>query len=85
MRTHRQVTSVSTVEMIGGAARAYRESLGYTQRQAALVLGVTQRWLSGVERGLPKVLDARYVHILAILGVELQVVHLIQGAPDNNQ
>lgn len=64
-----KITLVST---LGAVVRDQRIAKGYTQREAARRLGVSQRWLSEVEAGKPKILDDNYLLTLATLGVTIR-------------
>lgn len=58
---------------IGALVRRIRKRERLTQVKLARMLGdgITQRWISELERGLPKTLDGRYIAVLRKLGVEL--------------
>lgn len=56
---------------LGRAVRHVRREAGLTQVELALRLGVTQRWLSELETGRPKILDARLFDVIAKLGIQL--------------
>ncbi len=62
---------IGTMADIGDAVRRVRVSAGMSQDAFAAALGTTQRYLSELERGLPKVLDDRLVAMLARAGVRL--------------
>lgn len=48
-----------------------RQRHGLSQVELAERLGVTQRYLSELETGKPKVLNARLLEVLLALGIEL--------------
>jgi len=54
---------------LGEVVRTVRLSHGLSQDELAAQLGVTQRYLSELERGRPKILDERYLGVLARLGI----------------
>ncbi len=56
---------------IGRVVREIRLAHGISQSALAEQLGVSQRYLSEVERGLPKILDDRYISLLNAVGVTL--------------
>ena len=56
---------------VGRAVRHARRELGMSQVELAQRLGVSQRWLSELETGKPKILDARLFDVLAQLGLKL--------------
>jgi HTH-type transcriptional regulator / antitoxin HipB len=56
---------------VGRAVRHARRELGMSQVELAGRLGVSQRWLSELETGKPKILDARLFGVLAQLELNL--------------
>lgn len=56
---------------VGRAVRHARRELGMSQVELAERLGVSQRWLSELETGKPKILDARLFDVLAQVGLNL--------------
>ena len=56
---------------VGRAVRHARRELGMSQVELAERLGVSQRWLSELETGKPKILDTRLFDVLAQLGLNL--------------
>lgn len=56
---------------LGRAVRHARRDLGLSQEALAERLGVTPRWLSELETGKPKIIDARLFDVLAQLGLRL--------------
>ncbi len=56
---------------VGRAVRHARHELGMSQVELAERLGVSQRWLSELETGKPKILDARLFDVLAQVGIKL--------------
>ncbi|HZL81698.1 MAG TPA: helix-turn-helix transcriptional regulator [Demequina sp.] len=56
---------------VGRAVRHARGELGMSQVELAERLGVSQRWLSELETGKPKILDARLFDVLAQVGLNL--------------
>lgn len=58
-----------TPEDLGRAVRHMRRDAGLTQQELADRLGVSQRWLSELETGRPKILDARLFDVIAALGI----------------
>ncbi len=60
-----------TPEDVGRAVRHARRALEMSQVELAERLGVSQRWLSELETGKPKILDARLFDVLSQLGLAL--------------
>lgn len=56
---------------LGAVVRSVREQNGMSQVQLSSMIGVSQRWLSELERGMPKVIDGRYFDVLTKLGIHL--------------
>jgi len=56
---------------LGRLIRRTRESHGVTQRDLAVRLDVSQRWLSELESGKGKQINERYFAVLAALGIRL--------------
>ncbi len=56
---------------LGFLIRRIRESHGLNQRQLATRLAISQRYLSELESGKPKRIDAHYLSVLAALGIAL--------------
>lgn len=56
-------------EDLGRAVRHVRVVAGLTQVELAARLGVSQRWLSELETGKPKILDDRLFDVVARLGL----------------
>lgn len=48
-----------------------RSRAGLSQASLAETLGVSQRWLSELETGKPKVLNDKFLDVLTQLGIEL--------------
>lgn len=65
------IGEISTTADIGDAVRRARAATGMSQEAFAAALGTNQRFLSELERGLPKLLDDRLVAILTRAGVRL--------------
>jgi len=63
---------IRSPEDLGRAIRHVRRVAGLTQRDLADQLQVTQRWLSEIETGKPKILDARLFAVIAMLGITLE-------------
>lgn len=61
-----------TPQDLGRAVRHARTSAGMSQRELASRLGVSQRWLTELETGKPKILDARLFDVIAQLGITLR-------------
>jgi HTH-type transcriptional regulator/antitoxin HipB len=57
---------------LGYAVKSVRRSRGLSQQQLADALGVTQRYVSELERGRPKVLDDGYLRTLGKMGIRLE-------------
>lgn len=62
---------IRSAEDIGFAVRDIRLKHNLSQVELCERLGVSQRYLSELERGLPKILDDRYLGILRSLGIQL--------------
>ena len=62
---------IGSAEDMGRVVRYVRERHGLTQRDLAAELGVTQRWLSELEQGRGKQLNARYFEVLSMMGIQL--------------
>ena len=56
---------------LGLMVLAVRQRHGLSQVELAERLGVSQRYLSKLEPGKPKVLNARLLEVLSALGIEL--------------
>lgn len=56
---------------LGALVRRVRLRHGYTQRQLAAALGVSQRYVYEVEKGLPKRVDDNFHALLRKLGISL--------------
>lgn len=61
----------TSAQDIGRVVREIRLAHGISQVALAAQLGVSQRYLSEIERGLPKILDDRYISLLNAVGVTL--------------
>lgn len=57
---------------IGTVVRSQRERHNLNQRELAARLGISQTYLSQLERGTPKVLDQNYLDVLRRLGIRLK-------------
>ncbi len=64
-------TEIRSLADIGALVRERRETFGWTQQQLADALGLTQRYCSELERGLPKLLDDRLLGALRKMGIAL--------------
>ena len=60
-----------TPEDLGEVVRTICRSHGVSQDELADQLGVSQRYLSELERGKPKILDERYLGVLTRLGITI--------------
>lgn len=58
-----------SAEDLGRAVRHTRTAAGLTQVDLAARLGVSQRWLSELENGKPKILDHRLFDVITRLGL----------------
>ena len=56
---------------LGRAVRHARKDLSLSQADLAARLDVSPRWLSELETGKPKILDARLFDVLTQLGLHL--------------
>ncbi len=62
---------VRTPQDLGRAVRHARRTAGLSQRALAERLGVSQRWLTELETGKPKILDERLFDVIAKLGISI--------------
>lgn len=62
---------VRTPQDLGRAVRHARRAAGLSQRALATRLDVSQRWLTELETGKPKILDDRLFDVIAKLGISL--------------
>ncbi len=60
-----------STEDLGRAVRHARITAGLTQVELAEQLEVSQRWLSELETGRPKILDARLFSVIGKLGISI--------------
>lgn len=58
---------------LGTAVAEQRRLRSMSQREAAALLGVSQRYLGELELGKPKILDDRLFRLLAHLGLRLSI------------
>ena len=65
--------TIDGAEAIGQVVRRIRKQHALSQHEAAALLRVTQRYLSEVERGLPKILDDKYFAMLRGLGITVRL------------
>jgi len=63
---------VDSAQSLGRVVRRVRLDLALTQRELAERLDVTQRYLSELEAGKPKIADQRYFLTLSKLGIDLR-------------
>lgn len=62
---------VRSARDIGRLIRESRDASGLSQVELARRLGISQRYLSELERGTPKILDDRYLRILSGIGITI--------------
>lgn len=62
---------VHTPEQLSVLLQAFRKEAGFTQREVALRLGVTQQTYSAMERNADKLGATRLLKLLNILGVQM--------------
>ena len=67
-----QLVAFDDPRELGMLVRSVRRAHGYSQVRAADELGISQRYLSELERGQPKIFDERFLRVLASLGIRLQ-------------
>ncbi len=60
-----------TPQSLGEVAKMIRLKNGLSQDSLAAQLGVSQRYVSELERGMPKILDQRYFDLLHRLGITI--------------
>ena len=58
-------------EGLGALVRSIREESGLSQENLGALIGVSQRYISELETGKPKIFDARFVNLLRKLGIKL--------------
>lgn len=63
---------LATPQDLGRAVRHARNEAGLSQVELAARLGVTQRWLSELETGRPKILDDRLFDVITKLGITVR-------------
>lgn len=73
--------TIRDTEALGKAIRAERKSLGLTQGDLAAASGVSLRFVSELERGRPTAGIGRVLHVLAMLGLRVE----LQGPMKTNQ
>ncbi|UFS57705.1 helix-turn-helix domain-containing protein [Subtercola endophyticus] len=69
-------------EDLGRFVHRIRTDARMTQRQLADALGTSQRYLSELEAGKPKRIDANYFDVLRKLGIELYA-ETVASDPDD--
>lgn len=74
---------VEKPEDIGRFVQRIRSDAQLTQRQLAEALGTSQRFISELEAGKPKRIDANYFDLLRKLGIVLYV-ETVPGDPDDD-
>jgi len=62
---------------LGIAVAEQRRLRRLSQREAAAILGVSQRYLGEIELGKPKILDDRLFRVLAQLGLRLSIESIV--------
>lgn len=65
--------SVHNPRDLGRVIRRVREQHSLTQRELADRLSVSQRYLSELENGRPRIADERYFDLLRLLGLTMTV------------
>lgn len=63
---------INSTRDIGLVVRQERERHGMSQRTLAAKLGVSQRYLSELERGVSKIMDDKYINTLKLVGLHLR-------------
>ncbi len=63
---------IRSPEDLGVIIASVRKVHGLTQRQLAERLQVSQRYVSELELGRPKIADDRYFRLLALLGIKIR-------------
>jgi HTH-type transcriptional regulator/antitoxin HipB len=63
---------IRSPEDLGAIVASVRKVHGLTQRQLAERLHVSQRYVSELELGRPKIADERYFRLLALLGIKFR-------------
>jgi len=59
-------------EDLGFVVASVRKMHGLTQRDLAARLQVSQRYISELELGRPKIADERYFRLLSLLGIRIR-------------
>lgn len=77
------MSSIQTIEQLGGALRAARKQLGLTQPQLALAAGVGVRFIVDLEAGKATLRLENVLRVIDALGGELQLIGLPSSAPEN--
>ena len=65
---------VGSNEDLGRLVASLRLRNKLSQEELARLLGVSQRYISELERGKPKILDARIFRVLRMLEIQLEAV-----------
>lgn len=63
---------ITNAEDLGRLVAGVRREHNMSQDALAALVGVSQRYLSELERGKPKVFDDKFIDLLAKLGIQLQ-------------
>ena len=67
------MTTISTPEQLGALVRERRKASGLNQKRLAALAGVGTRFLSELERGKPTAQLGKTLHVLQLLGLEVQI------------
>lgn len=73
---------VEKPEDLGRFVQRIRSDAQLTQRQLAEALGTSQRFVSELEAGKPKRIDANYFDVLRKLGITLYAETVAEGTGD---
>jgi len=64
---------INDTQSLGRLIRAHRKSMGLTQRDAAGLCGVGERFLSELERGKPTASLGKTLQVIRRLGLKVRV------------
>jgi y4mF family transcriptional regulator len=73
-RTYDYIMQVRTTLELGGTIRSRRRQLGWSQEQLAATVGVSRRWVIGVEHGKSSAEVSLVLRTLNALGLVTDVI-----------
>jgi len=80
MATH---FTVRSAEALGDAVGRLRVERGLTQDELAESLGVSRRYIYGIESGQPNLYASRLFEVLRVLGAHIDLVPTSETTPDS--